>query len=187
MLFLGNVHEPDIPYTELSDLSLRFLPYLKEERSYIDIDQNYRISSKNKGYIDPLFIYNKTGYWGNEIYRFGIVYILPNGELSPVFNIRGRQNVGSYNAGQYTDVPLYDNINNRKYIEYDEESYKLKSSTIKYENVKGVVSFAPTQDADTIYSIDIRVDNETISELKKYVKGFFFVRQPRIPTVLAQV
>nr|DAO31368.1 MAG TPA: hypothetical protein [Crassvirales sp.] len=31
MLFLGNVHKPEIPYEELSDLSLRFLPYLKEE------------------------------------------------------------------------------------------------------------------------------------------------------------
>nr|DAE30811.1 MAG TPA: hypothetical protein [virus sp. ctML55] len=29
MLFLANVHKPDIPYNELSDLSLRFLPYLK--------------------------------------------------------------------------------------------------------------------------------------------------------------
>jgi hypothetical protein len=31
MLFLGNVHKQDIPYEELTDLSLRFLPYLKEE------------------------------------------------------------------------------------------------------------------------------------------------------------
>jgi hypothetical protein len=29
MLFLANVHKPDIPYKELSDLSLHFLPYLK--------------------------------------------------------------------------------------------------------------------------------------------------------------
>ncbi|MEE0820869.1 hypothetical protein [Catenibacterium sp.] len=29
MLFLANVHKPDIPYNELADLSLRFLPYLK--------------------------------------------------------------------------------------------------------------------------------------------------------------
>jgi hypothetical protein len=31
MLFLGNVHKADIPYQELSDLSLRFLPFLHQE------------------------------------------------------------------------------------------------------------------------------------------------------------
>jgi len=38
MLFLGNVHKPDINYKELSDLSLRFLPYLQEELYNSDID-----------------------------------------------------------------------------------------------------------------------------------------------------
>nr|DAO49478.1 MAG TPA: hypothetical protein [Caudoviricetes sp.] len=30
------------------------------------------------------------------MYRFGIVYILPNNELTPVFNIRGREKVGTF-------------------------------------------------------------------------------------------
>jgi len=38
MLFLGNVHKPDIPYEELADLSLRFLPYLKQETYPVDMD-----------------------------------------------------------------------------------------------------------------------------------------------------
>jgi hypothetical protein len=38
MLFLANVHKPDIPYVELQDLSLRFLPYLKQEEYAVDID-----------------------------------------------------------------------------------------------------------------------------------------------------
>lgn len=199
MLFLANVHKPDIPYEELSDLSLRFLPYLKQETYTVDIDQNYGISTSNKGYLDPLFIYNKTGYWGKEIYRFGIVYILPNGELSPVFNIRGNRDIKEFNNDgelqyiddQYTNIPIY--INNgitqeRNYVNYNEESYSLlgydKSSP--YENIKGVVSFLPSKDTNTIYSVDIRVDDATIQELKKYVKGYFFVRQTRIPTILAQ-
>jgi len=57
------------------------------------MDEDYVISTYEKGYIDPQFIYNKTGYWGEEIYRLGIVYILPNNELSPVFNIRGANNI----------------------------------------------------------------------------------------------
>jgi hypothetical protein len=49
-----------------------------------------------------------------------------------------------------------------------------------------VVSFNPIHDANTIYSVDFRVDDDTIQELKKYVRGYFFVRQTRIPTILAQ-
>nr|DAH12185.1 MAG TPA: hypothetical protein [Caudoviricetes sp.]DAV60173.1 MAG TPA: hypothetical protein [Caudoviricetes sp.] len=38
MLFLANVHKPEIPYNELADLSLRFLPYLKQEKYSLQID-----------------------------------------------------------------------------------------------------------------------------------------------------
>ena len=34
--------------------------------------------------------------------------------------------------------------------------------------------------------MDIRVDDDTLQELKKYAKGYFFVRQKRIPTILTQ-
>ena len=206
MLFLGNVHKPDIPYNELADLSLRFLPYLKQEEYAVDIDYNYAISTSNKGYLDPQFIYNKTGYWGGEIYRFGIVYILNNGELSPVFNIRGSYNIGEFDNTklydseiksidkQYTKIPVWkhtpEGTKEREFINYHEEKYTILDKDNQqintFENVKGVVSFKPTKDTNTIYSIDIRVDYDTIQELKKLVKGYFFVRQTRIPTILAQ-
>ena len=207
MLFLANVHKPDIPYNELADLSLRFLPYLKQETYTVDIDQDYNISTSNKGYLDPLFIYNKTGYWGKEIYRFGIVYILPNGELSPVFNIRGGYNIREFGSSgteeqialanpqyidnQYTNIPVYVNngiTDERNYVNYNEETYTLLGydGADSYENIKGVVSFSPSKDTNTVYSVDIRVDDATMQELKKYVKGYFFVRQTRIPTILAQ-
>ena len=195
MLFLGNVHKPDIPYNELQDLSLRFLPYLKQEEYAVDIDQNYSISTANKGYLDPKFIYNKTGYWGGEIYRFGIVYILNNGELSPVFNVRGSYNIKEFASdtpykyidSQYTRIPIWEN-NQRNYVNYHEEKYTLLGNNVisPYENVKGVVTFKSSKDTNTIYSIDFRVDDETIQELKKLVRGYFFVRQTRIPTILAQ-
>jgi len=53
MLFLGNVHKADIPYKELEDLSLRFLPFLKQEDYKTDIDETYHITTINKGYYDP--------------------------------------------------------------------------------------------------------------------------------------
>ena len=213
MLFLGNVHKPDIPYIELQDLSLRFLPYLKQENYQMDMDEDYNISTFNKGYYDPQFIYDKTGYWGEEIYRIGIVYIMPNNELSPVFNIRGANNIYNfnkrnikgdhslYNDGQFSEFPVWieekDGQKIRNYIQYNESNYKIiidKESknnipgTLQssMENVKGVVRFIPTKDTNTIYGLDIRVSDEVIQELKKYVKGYFFVRQSRIPTILTQ-
>jgi len=54
------------------------------------------------------------------------------------------------------------------------------------ENVKGVVRFIPTKDTNTIYGVEIRVKDDVIEELRKYVKGYFFVRQTRIPTILCQ-
>ena len=207
MLFLGNVHKPEIPYKELQDLSLRFLPYLKQENYQMHIDEKYRIDTYNRGYYDPKFIYEKTGYWGEEIYRLGIVYIMPNNELSPVFNIRGANNIqeytedttktndSKYNDGQFSKIPVwkYENGNKvRNYIQYNENDSQILrgensgSLNNSIENVKGVVRFLPSKDTNTIYGIDIRVDNDTIQELKKYIKGYFFVRQSRIPTILAQ-
>lgn len=192
MLFLGNVHKPEIPYEELSDLSLRFLPYLKEEDYELQMDQNYNISSNNLGYYDPNIIYNKTGYWDQEIYRLGIVYILNDGSLSPVFNIRGSADIGVYKEDQinppYSKFKVWEEKDGqliRKKVQFNEESYLVNGGKF-LENVKGVVRFKATKDTNTIYGIDIRVDNDTITELKKYIKGYFFVRQTRIPTILAQ-
>lgn len=216
MLFMANVHKPEIAYEKLQDLSLRFLPYLKEVNYTLDIDQNYSIASTNKGYYDPQFIYQNTGYWGNELYRFGIVYILPNNELTPVFNIRGREKVGTFDEkseflskeelqGSRTNDGKYNHFFFKKgnldtgndvtvqvkedtgYILIPEVDEGIKAiNGGMYENSRGVVSLDPSMDTDKIYALDVRVDDQTIQELKKYVKGYFFVRQKRIPTILAQ-
>lgn len=216
MLFMANVHKPEIAYEKLQDLSLRFLPYLKEVNYTLDIDQNYSIASTNKGYYDPQFIYQNTGYWGNELYRFGIVYILPNNELTPVFNIRGREKVGTFDEkseflskeelqGSRTNDGKYNHFffkkgnldtgndvtvqvkENTGYILIPEVDEGIKAiNGGAYENSRGVVSLDPSMDTDKIYALDVRVDDQTIQELKKYVKGYFFVRQKRIPTILAQ-
>ena len=82
-------------------------------------------------------------------------------------------------------MSLYDSEGNRSYIEYDEQTHLITNGN-NLENVKGVVSYSPTKDNNIIYSIDIRISNEALNELKKYVKGYFFVRQERIPLTLAQ-
>ncbi len=193
MLLLGNVHKPEIPYKELFDLSLHFLPYLKDKDYECKFDQNYTINTSSLGYWDSQYIYNYVGYWNNEYYRLGVVYILPNGELTPVFNIRGCSNVSEYDKKDilYSNIDIYNKEGERNYIQYNESTYlinpdKDSTSAAQNENVKGVIKLVSDKDTNIIHSLDIRINDKAMQELKKYVRGFFFVRQTRIPTILAQ-
>ncbi len=208
MLFLANVKKSELWETELADLSLRFFPFLSLKQYDVSEDQSYSITSVDKGYLDAQYIYNYTGYWNSDLYRLGIVYVMKDGSLSSVYNIRGREKVktfveythsGNVASGAYTQIPIYDEKGNRQYVNYDESSYfvvrtgekdsneALNSDQLgNYENVKGVVSLDSSLDTNQILGFEIRADEDTISELKKYVKGFFFVRQRRMPLTLCQ-
>lgn len=200
-LFLGNIQKPEIPYKEFEDLSLRFLPFLNDSEEYpLKIDKDYNINSQSMGYYDPKYIYNKVGYWNHELYRLGIVYILSDSSLSPVFNIRGIENLNK--DTQYSAIPLYDNNGSRNYIVTEEDTYKIVTDTQSYgtgitikpsgknlENSKGVVSLGGEgYDTHKIFGLDIKTDKEVLNHLKNVlkIKGFFFVRQKRIPTILCQ-
>ena len=192
MLFLGNVKKPNIPYKDLEDLSLRFLPKLNASDYDLKIDQNYNIVSSSMGYYDPKYIYNKVGYWNHELYRFGIVYIMSDNSLTPVFNIRG---VSKLNENtECTHIDLFKN-GERNYIVVEEDTYNIVTesndiSPLELENAKGVVSlnYEVGDGTQKVYGIDIKVDNDTLDYLKNNlkIKGFFFVRQKRIPTTLCQ-
>lgn len=216
MLFLGNIHRPDINYKELTDLSLRFCPSLVT-KSYIPIQYDYQESAKNT-YADPNFIYNYTGYMNGEIYHLGIVYILADNSLSPVFNIRGRNNISvdSTNEGNsslYNNIPVFKKRkdNNIEHIEYDNEGNPIRiyissdeqtgeiisneSYTFgdkgELENVWGVIKLnAADVDGENIYGLKISLYNQAQDVIKCLkdlgIKGFFFVRQKRIPLRLCQ-
>jgi hypothetical protein len=95
MLFLGNVTKSEINYTELSDISLHFLPHLSTSQKY-EFDSGKDYSYRLNSYQRDEFIYKYTGYWPDEIYRLGVVYILKDTSLSPVFNIRGMYEIHEY-------------------------------------------------------------------------------------------
>jgi hypothetical protein len=73
-------------------------------------------------------------------------------------------------------------------IDYSEEDYIIIGGTAKNENAKGVVQFSTdyfTSDSPfPIVGVKMTTDNLVIEELKNYVKGFFFVRQKRMPLTL---
>lgn len=200
-LFMANIHKSRIEYDELSKLSLCFCPYKSEEPYPLingGMNEKYEINTWNWGYYDTKYIYDKTGYWPGELYRIGVVYILKDGSLSPVFNIRGATNIPTLTADQrYYDIDQKIYADNEfdseklknllNEIDYSEENYMIVGGVASNENAKGVIQLSSeTNDTFPVLGINITTHNLVIEELKKYCKGFFFVRQKRMPMTLAQ-
>lgn len=104
MLFLGNVEQSEtyeLYNNILQNHAHSITTTLKQDLSVGFIDPNDFTGSGE--YYDTQNIYSKLGYWPDEYYRFGIVYILKDGSTTPVFNMRG---------GVFTDINSpHDNSN----------------------------------------------------------------------------
>lgn len=205
MLFLGNINKPSIDYKELSDISLRIVPNLTQDVNIGNVSHEYKDPTGKYEYYNVNNIYNYLGYWNNELYRFGVVYILDNYELSPVFNVLGCDVISGDSVSNGTDVnyiPLYHEreggTKERIYINIDKENYNIVYSkggeTVERNNLnsKGVVRFKSstpqiTKDGVKPIGVKFRVHEDVLKELKKLgVKGYFFVRQKRIKTIFCQ-
>ena len=202
MLFFGNIVKNMDDYRELSDLALRIVPSLDEEQ-LSNVDNTYD-TNKGTGYYSSDTIYNKTGYFDQEYYRFGVVFIYQNGTLSNVYNTLGAT------LKKYDGTTKLEYITNTIYSDHTTEDNKLYALTRKYIavddfgwiknesefynsgenlNAKGVckIDFNST-DINTILGIKFNVPNEVQKYLKEKlgIRGLFFVRQKCIPNILAQ-
>lgn len=198
-LFLGNVAKPDTPYKDLTDISLRMLPILNSVDSkntigqveYNYVDDSSLINSYE--YYNTKNIYYNVGYWDNEIYRLGVVYIMSDNSLSEVFNIRGGNNIKNItdytiNNPEINPETLYSDNGDRQYITIDEDTNCIHGGK-PLENSKGVVRFMKnTDNSEYINYIQVLVPTVILKYLKDTydIKGLFFVRQKRNPTLLAQ-
>lgn len=196
-LFLANIHKTSLPYLELKDLSCRILP------SPIQIDGlnigflNTNYTSIKEGecaYYNSNHIYNYTGYWDDEIYRFAIVYVMKDFSLSDPYNLRGGDFSisGTYAYSTSVDYPLYEK-GSRKYMTTDVNGFlEVKIGNQDFlENTRGVVKIKGPKaqiTTNTIQPIGIKIEipEEVQTELIKYTRGFFIARQKRIPTILSQ-
>jgi len=195
LTFVGNTTNDYDLFKTLEKYSLLITPQIRYDNkgignlspsydeSYLDIGHEY-YNAKN--------IYYKLSYWDEEIYRLGIVYILNNYTLSPVFNIRGKKVLTGTEV--FEDFKISDKIN------YGED-YIIENSDINNpENSKGVFKIDLTDKSmfnnnASIKPIGIQFnfggnvvtgDGKFIDGLQDLTKGFFIVRQKRIPTILAQ-
>lgn len=170
---------PEVAYDEKGIGNLNY----KYEETFLDDGFEYA-NAKN--------IYYKLGNWDEEIYRVGIVYILPDYTLSPVFNIRGRKQIG--NSEIFTEFNLAETIN-------FSEDYLIEDTInpLNPENAKGVFKISDTtknifNGRDSIKPIGLKFNfmsnvvdgNGFLPGLKDITKGFFIVRQKRISTILTQ-
>lgn len=167
------------------------------------------------GYYNPQNIYYKVGYWPDEIYRFGIVYIFEDMSLSPVFNIQGVDFSKCSKKLEFIDLLQKIKISDTEY-NYSEWEFEPEDKYFNKElrlNSRGVIKFPKISNFDNgnickpkplyihfdLSNIGKYINNSedkpnefknsfTIEEIFKFhkIKGFFFVRQRRIPTILAQ-
>lgn len=132
-------------------------------------ETNLSATAAFPGYCDPQNVYNTLGYMSGETYPFGIVYIMTDGSLSPVFPIKG------------CDIKsLGDGTLNHVYSTSD--------------NNKGLVTF-PFQHQRPVFANDqliVKGLSINMSGLRNdsYIRentiGFFIVRGERRPNAVTQ-
>lgn len=209
MLFFGNIHKNTDNYKELQDCALRIIPNI-ELTTLKNIDNNYKVGGTTSAYYNSNNIYNFTGYFNNEYYRFGVVFIYKNGTLSNVYNTLGgvltESNIHYISEDNNVNT-LYEDSNSpvlvRKYIQTDDFGwiknasdffYKSDDSNIEYVNAKGVCKLNWKEfegekiTDDTVFGINFSIPQNVVKFLKEDlgIRGVFFVRQKRMSNLIAQ-
>ena len=98
MLFLGNLSQNDTYklYSQLESLTALVTPVQKQD---LNLSATQTDFSGGSEYYSTKNIYNYVGYWPDEYYRFGIVYILKDGSTTPVFNTANKGVVKTTRVG----------------------------------------------------------------------------------------
>ena len=194
ILFLGNVNAFVQDYQKLQQLAWRIVPEQIEESP---ISQDLEYLQTPGGYYQPENVYNYVGYWPDEYYRFGVVFIYNNNQLSPVFNIQGVDlNKNGSNNREY----LYNKTDaGYEFQDFEPDNYIFREDIMS--NSKGVVKFkSATLNIKNPQLVSVKFNLEALgwdskgvkqSSVKDVlrslnIKGLFFVRQKRIPTIIAQ-
>ena len=195
-LFLGNVETKKINHEDIQDVTLRTKISIDTSNSIGFLNSKYKdiSSAKHKNeYYNPHNIYYNLGYWPGEIYRFGIVYILEDYTFSPVFNVSGGELSKNGTIGKSTSIyvpPGPPDTTERQFINVEESGFYSSGSL---ENARGVIKLP--KNINPIGKRDIKpiglnfvIPTESWEYLKKTYnfKGYFIVRQKRIPLTLAQ-
>lgn len=199
ILFSGNI-TTNIPHNkELIELSRDILPFAQKKLAKNVIGnvsgKDYKDTSTTTQtgyeYYNTQNIYYNVGYWNEEFYRVGVVYIFNDNSLSPVYNTRGCDGIPI--CSSTPDITIISNGYQGTTLK-DGYYYKDGKIISNIENDKGVIrirySFSKNDispDERQIYGLGFYVNDTIKTKLKTLgIKGLFFVRQKRIPTILCQ-
>lgn len=192
LLFFGNVDKDTRKAKDLQTLSYYIKVTLKQDEDGIGYitptyDKSDKYDLERVEYYNPKNVYYKLGYWPEEMYRLGIVYILNDDTQTEAFNLRG---CVFKNVGETNNVNIDELFTDGK-INYLQENTFISPGS--YDNTYGVFKNPDVEVIDDedkkvqplYYEFDIHEDVK--KQLKSLgIKGFFFVRQKRIPTILCQ-
>ena len=165
MLFFGNVEMTTVEPRDFQNLSLYInvgLVQTQESIGYVKTDYNIKEDddSEMTEYYNPQNIYYNLGYWPDEMYRLGIVYIMRDDSLSEVFNLRGIK------FDSYSNPYSTNNI-------ASDSTYANWSPDIvaKFElDINGLVQFKSEQNEDdtiTYYFLNLSTGEITTSKTFK--------------------
>lgn len=238
-LFLGNVSSYEQNFNELQKIAWKIIPraIYEEDLGFIEA-RNY--SSDTGLYYNTKNSYYYTGYFNEELYRFGVVFIYNNNLLSPVFNIQGCDltrdildsdffedigepqndikeqwinqigntlvlkhytersvdpNDGFFNKEKFMNSKGVVRVYNKEYTPFETRAQQQISH--KPLGIKFDLTYLGTKDgfneegsSDYIREYTENgfiVNRDSYKVLKDLnIKGLFFVRQKRIPTIISQ-
>lgn len=218
MLLLGNVESTEHDWDALKEASWRIYPTIHQLSSgeVGSLSQLYEDNEASRdedvkcGYYNTKNLYHRVGYWPEEIYRFGIVYIFEDGSLSPVLDTLGVDYVlRDSNHLDLGDVQVRDTFNLVKVGDQEKLERRMyepeNGQFTQTLNSKGVTRLPNMSNFDYIDGvltprpvyIQFHLNavtgtlNQSKDQLRQFwknhkIKGFFFVRQKRIPNILCQ-
>lgn len=209
-LFLGNVSAYEQDYQTLQSIAWSIIPYAVDGKEIGSIACNKYQTVDSNLYYDQENAYYYTGYWSDEIYRFGVVFVYNNNLLSPVFNLQGcdMNNLPSNtSSNEYWqkffkktdgviaykkwDTEPEDYFFNKDGLFNSKGVYRLPKKALykgnKYQNMLTPNVLAIKFDLNHIIKGE-KDENISPKELlrRNNIKGLFFVRQKRIPTIITQ-
>ena len=216
ILFLGNTQGYKQNYAELQQLAWKIIPREVETEGLIgglsgDYDLMSVQGSQQGLYYNTKNVYKYTGYWPDEYYRFGVVFIFDNNLVSNVFNIQGADfnKLKKIKGEEYVNafIPKLTNMGGdaAQSDPYENEPENYIFNEDYMTNSKGVIKFSNrslfngVKDTFIPKTVGIEFDLSQITNKSKFksttvadelkahhIKGLFFVRQKRIPSIIAQ-
>lgn len=186
MLFFGNVTKQTPNNRELQNISYYIKVAIKQKEKSIGWinPKDYKSKEENE-YYDPLNIYYNVGYWPEEIYRLGIVYILGNGTLSPVYSLRGCKfsavNDSNIDSDEENKIPKDNYLESNVFL-----NGTLTNTFGVFKNPQAnIIDYENKTIKPLYYKISLS-DNVILALKELDIKGYFIVRQKRTAYTLGQ-